>query len=118
VQALTSGDLRIDVTESGGALICTWTGKSNDRTPQTVLGPWFESLLAEAGQSRVEMHFEKLEHFNSSTITALIRFIQSARGKAVRIAFVYDPNLKWQRLSFDALRVFEKGDKAFELVTV
>jgi hypothetical protein len=118
VQALTSGDLHIDVAETGGSLVCTWTGKSNDRSPQIALGPWFEGLLADAGPrgAKVEMHFEKLEHFNSSTITALIRFIQSARGKSVKIAFVYDPNLKWQRLSFDALRVFEKGDKAFELV--
>jgi hypothetical protein len=123
VDALASGDLRIDVAEtssSGGALVCTWTGKSNDRSPQQTLGPWFETLLAAAAaaQAKVEMHFEKLDHFNSSTITALIRLIQTARGKGVKLAFVYDPNLKWQRLSFDALRVFEKGDRAFELVSV
>jgi len=121
VDALESGDLRIDVTASPAALVCTWTGKSNDRNPQQALGPWFEKLLADAGgrspAAKVEMHFEKLEHFNSSTISALIRLIQSARGKGVKLAFVYDPNLKWQRLSFDALRVFEKGDRAFELVS-
>ncbi len=121
VDALASGDLRIEVAEPAGALVCTWTGKSNDRSPQAVLGPWFEGLLAAAAgrtpPPKIEMHFEKLDHFNSSTITALIRLIQSARGKGVKLAFVYDPNLKWQRLSFDALRVFDKGDKAFELVS-
>ena len=119
MDALESGDLRIDVTTSGTALVCTWTGKSNDRNPQQALGPWFEKLLADAGgkSAKVEMHFEKLEHFNSSTISALIRLIQAARGKGVKLAFVYDPNLKWQRLSFDALRVFDKGDRAFELVS-
>ena len=119
VDALASGDLRIDVAEGAGALVCTWTGKSNDRSPQQTLGPWFEALLAAAGSksAKVEMHFEKLDHFNSSTITALIRLIQTARGKGVKLAFVYDPNLKWQRLSFDALRVFDKGDRAFELVS-
>ena len=118
MDALASGDLRIDVAEGAGALVCTWTGKSNDRSPQQTLGPWFETLLAAAGSksAKVEMHFEKLDHFNSSTITALIRLIQTARGKGVKLAFVYDPNLKWQRLSFDALRVFDKGDRGFELV--
>jgi hypothetical protein len=28
---------------------------------------------------------------------------------------VYDQSLKWQRLSFDALRVFEKNDDLFHL---
>ena len=119
VDALVSGDLRIDVADQGGAVVCTWTGKSNDRSPQQVLGPWFETLLAgkPARPSKIEMHFEQLDHFNSSTITALIRLIQTARAKGVKLAFVYDPNLKWQRLSFDALRVFDKGDHAFELVS-
>jgi hypothetical protein len=124
VHALTSGDLHIDVDVpvaggGGGTIVCRWTGKSNDRSPQQALAPWFEALLGDAGAraAKVEMHFEKLEHFNSSTITALIRFIQTARTRGVKLAFVYDPNLKWQRLSFDALRVFDKGDHAFELVT-
>ncbi len=62
----------------------------------------------------VEMHFEKLEHFNSSTIAAIIRFIQDARTKGVRLVIVYNQALKWQKLSFDALRVFAK-DSLLEL---
>ena len=119
MQGLDSGDLSIQVSEQPTSYVCTWAGKSNDRNPQAALGPWFDGLLAAAvarGAS-VTMHFDKLEHFNSSTITALIRLIQSARTKGVKLAFVYDQNLKWQRLSFDALRVFEKADRAFELVT-
>ena len=30
-------------------------------------------------------------------------------------SMVYDQSLKWQRLSFDALRVFEKNDDLFHL---
>jgi len=119
VQGLDSGDLSIQVSEQPNALVCAWTGKSNDRNPQAALGPWFDGLLAAAAAkgASVTMHFDKLDHFNSSTITALIRLIQGARGKGVKLTFVYDQNLKWQRLSFDALRVFEKADRAFELVT-
>jgi hypothetical protein len=97
--------------------VCSWKGKSNDRHPTKLLAPFFDELLATTAASgqAVEMHFEGLEHFNSSTITALIKLIQSARAKGVRVTFVYDQELKWQRLSFDALRVFEKGDGLFEL---
>ncbi len=116
---LSAADLTIDVgqAEAGQPLRVTWLGKSADRSPATILAPWFEKLLAEAkaGATVVEMHFERLEHFNSSTITALIRLIQNARNAGVRLVMVYDQNLKWQRLSFDALRVFEKGDDLFQL---
>lgn len=119
MDSLASGNLTIEVSGGADAVVCTWKGKSNDRHPAQVLAPWFEELLADAAGRAlpVEMHFEGLEHFNSSTITALIRFIQTARNRGVRLVFVYDQNLKWQRLSFDALRVFDKGDRAFELRT-
>ena len=82
-----------------------------------MLGPFFAEALDRAaeGGAAVEMRFHALEHFNSSTITALIRLIQNARNAGVRLVMVYDQNLKWQRLSFDALRVFEKGDDLFQL---
>jgi hypothetical protein len=64
------------------------------------------------------MHFERIEHFNSSTITALIRLIQTARKAGVKLVMVYDQNLKWQRLSFDALRVFDKNNELFQLRSV
>ena len=54
----------------------------------------------------IEMHFEKLDHFNSSTIAAVIRFIQDARQRGVKLIIVYNQALKWQKLSFDAMRVF------------
>jgi hypothetical protein len=115
---LQSGDLTIEVAETPDAVVrCTWKGKSNERNPPEVLKPWFEKLLADVGgkQGTIEMHFEKIEHFNSSTITALIRLIQSCRKSNIKLVMVYDQTLKWQRLSFDALRVFEKNDDLFHL---
>lgn len=118
MEKLVCGDLTIDVTaDAPDAVRCTWRGKSNERNPPAVLAPWFDSLLGEATSAQVpiEMHFEHLEHFNSSTITAIIRLIQNARKSGVRLVMIYDQNLKWQRLSFDALRVFEKNDNLFQL---
>ena len=118
MENLQSGDLTIEVTEAADACYrCTWKGKSTERNPPEVLRPWFEKLLAEATAKKgmVEMHFEKIEHFNSSTITALIKLIQTCRKSGLRLVMVYDQTLKWQRLSFDALRVFEKNDDLFSL---
>jgi len=114
---LKSGDLTIEVTVDDGAYRCVWRGKSNERNPPEILRPWFDALLAEvtAQHAAIAMHFEKIEHFNSSTITALIKLIQTCRKASVKLVIVYDQSLKWQRLSFDALRVFEKNDDLFRL---
>jgi hypothetical protein len=115
---LTFGDLTIEVAEAPDAVLrCVWKGKSNERNPPEILRPWFEKLLATVAESKgsIEMHFEKIEHFNSSTITALIKLIQVCRKSSVKLVMVYDQTLKWQRLSFDALRVFEKNDDLFHL---
>jgi hypothetical protein len=118
MENLTSGDLTIEVAVTpDGVHACTWRGKSNERNPPEILKPWFEKLLAAVTERNglIEMHFEKIDHFNSSTITALIKLIQTCRKSNVKLAMVYDQSLKWQRLSFDALRVFEKNDDLFQL---
>lgn len=115
---LRVGDLVIEAKDEGDNVVVVWTGKSNDRSPHRVLAPYFEVLLArmtEAGTRGLEMHFERLAHFNSSTITYLVQLIGEARSKQIRLAFVYDANATTQRLSFEALRVFAKNDDLFEL---
>jgi hypothetical protein len=114
---LHSGELAIVVTEAGGVLACTWTGTSNEPNSSHVLRPWFDKLLAEASDKKasIEMHFEKLEHFNSSTITALIRLVQACRKSTIKLVMVYDQSVTWQRFSFDALRVFDKNDGLFRV---
>jgi len=114
MENLVAGELSIEASEAPppGALVLHWKGKSDDRYPAKILAPYFAEVLARAEDRRapVEMHFEKLDHFNSSTIAALIRFIQEARQHAVKLVIVYNQSLKWQKLSFDALRVFAKDD--------
>ncbi|MFL5318892.1 MAG: hypothetical protein ACJ790_04490 [Myxococcaceae bacterium] len=109
-------DLRITESSSAPGLIrLDWMGKSNARDPQKLLSPFFERVLNRAVlESRlVELHFEKLEYFNSSTMAALIQLINAAQEKKIRLDLVYDQKLRWQTLSFDALkraiRPFESG---------
>jgi hypothetical protein len=117
VDNLVAGDLRIDVVEGKGLLRCDWRGRSVEREADLTLRPFFDRLLARAQElgGPLEMHFEELDYFNSSTIGALISFIQKARRQKVHLRMVYAGNIKWQTLSFDALRMFEKGDQLFEL---
>ena len=117
VEGLVAGDLRIDVDRRGDVLRCDWRGRSVDRDADATLRPFFDKLLARAQalSASVEMHFEELEYFNSSTIGTLITFIQRSRRQKVMLRIVYAGDIKWQTLSFDALRMFEKGDLLFEL---
>jgi hypothetical protein len=116
-----AGDLRIDVVQTAqGGLMLVWRGKSNDRQPARILRPFFDEVdaLAQSQNLAVTMHFEALEHFNSSTITALIQIMQSMRQKGVKLTVFYNGELKWQKLSFEALRIFEKQDGLLKFQTV
>jgi hypothetical protein len=95
-------------------------GKSADRQPGRVLAPYFSMVLDKAAERRVpvEQHFEKLEYFNSSTLTAIIQLIQEARAREVKLVIRFDQGQKWQKLNFDALRVFMKGDDLLQLQPV
>ena len=121
MQSLIVGDLRIealqDDTSPSVPVRLLWKGKSNNRHPGEALAPYFRSVLADVATKRVplELHFEKLEHFNSSTITSIIQLIQESRARAVKLILVYDQALKWQKLSFDALRVFAKDNDLLQL---
>jgi len=121
IEGLDCGDLRIRAQMDGTptSLRLAWRGKSTDRHPEKVLAPFFTLALAFAAMQKVpmELHFEELEHFNSSTITSLIQLIQDARSKGVKLRYVYNQGLRWQKLSFDAMRVFAKDD-ALELRSI
>lgn len=123
ISELETADLAIsaDVRTDAKQIVCEWRGRSDDRSPDKILDPWFDALLAVAmeRQFSVRMHFEVLEHFNSSTIGAIVQFIHRARGHDVPLTLVYSHDQRWQRISFHALRVFVKdgGPIALEAVT-
>lgn len=111
--SLLADDLTIEVgLAQPGVILLDWRGKSNARQPGTILAPFLADVAKHAVTTKrsIEMRFEHLEHFNSSTITSLIQLIQDLRNKGVKLTIVFEQGLKWQRLSFDALRIFEKPD--------
>lgn len=100
------------VDEAASVVTCIWRGKSTLRYPGRILEPWFEKLLnvSSSEQLAVRMRFDELVHFNSSTIGAIVQFIHRARSHGVHLALVYSNDQRWQRISFQALRVFVKKD--------
>jgi len=117
MDVFVGGDLRIEAVDAppDGPTVLRWLGKSGERYPSKRLDPYFKGLLGASAARGVTMRFEKLDYMNSATVTALIQLIAAAREAKVKLAFVYDPNKKWQKLSFEALRVFEKPDDLFRL---
>lgn len=104
-QELSFGELHV-VMEDGDpeVLVVELTGRSNMRSPGDFLRPWFDGLIARAtGTRRIEIHFEKLEHFNSSTIAVLVQVMNDAAQAKVRLVLFYDGSLKWQQMSFEAI---------------
>ena len=89
-----------------------FTGRSTSRHPALILGPMWSQVLSVAkdGGHLIELDFTKLEHFNSSTISTLVQFMNEAHDARVKLVLRYDAALKWQALSFEAL---QRGISAF-----
>jgi hypothetical protein len=119
MQSLRSGSLHIAVAEDSPpeCVRLSWLGKSNDRHPERFLEPYFAEIVGEAARRHVgiEMHFEHLSHFNSSTIGFLVQLIQETQRRGVKLTLVFNETLSWQRVSFDALRVLVKDDAMLSL---
>ena len=83
-----------------------FSGRSTSRHPALIMGPMWSQVLevAKQGGRCIELDFVKVEHFNSSTISALVQFINEARAAKVQLIIRYDASLKWQVLSFEALQ--------------
>jgi hypothetical protein len=120
-KSLVLGELTIapQQTAVGAPIELFWRGRSTDRHPSRAVVPYVAEILTAAKEqsASVRLHFETIEHMNSSTITAIIHIIQDARTRAIPLVISFDRTKMWQKLSFDALSVFVKDDKLFQLVS-
>jgi hypothetical protein len=116
--SLVAGGLDIEVRhENTRTLRLDWTGRCSHRTPSVVLRPYFEAVLQRAREHGcgIESHFERMEFFNSSTVTAIIHFIREARAQGTGLTITFDEGQRWQALSFDALKSLELPDGLLEI---
>lgn len=104
------GDLAVEVSPGPETVLLVWRGRSNDRAPVVVLAPLFDRALeqAERGSRGLELHFGELEELNSSTLTAILLLVRRLKGSEVTLTLTYDPRVKWQKLSFEPMRVLQR----------
>ena len=117
MHGLSLGDLNIDVQEFPGKLVQIWKGSSNSRDPSVGLRPFLELAVAEASTRKLtlELHFEDLGHFNSSTVATLLRFIEKCAQKAVKLVLYYNGSQRWQGHNFEAIALLNKNTNTIEV---
>ena len=121
MNCVVNGPLTIQRATAGLNVIrLDWFGRCDVRAPAAFLQPYLATILDEARESHasVEMHFEAILFLNSSTVGVLLQFLQSARQHRVPLRYSYEPQLRWQKLCFEALRVFEGADELVRVVPV
>ena len=94
-------------------------GKSNERNPSKFISPILSDVLhqSDSGNKEIVLDFTELEYMNSSTITPILKILDKAtREKNYRITIVYRQSLKWQDLSFSALKIFELKDNKIKII--
>ena len=94
-------------------------GKSNERNPSKFISPILSDVLhqSDSGNKEIVLDFNELEYMNSSTITPILKILDKAtREKNYRITIVYRQSLKWQDLSFSALKIFELKDNKIKII--
>jgi len=94
-------------------------GKSNERNPSKFISPILSDVLhqSDSGNKEIVLDFNELEYMNSSTITPILKILDKAtREKHYRITIVYRQSLKWQDLSFSALKIFELKDNKIKII--
>lgn len=114
MESLVGGNFTLRVDDGGGGPVrVAWLGHANERHPAVLLDPFF-ARLTEIGEKQgrsIELRFEDLEHFNSATIAVVVRFMRSCVERGVRLFMTFDPSKKWQKMTFDVLRRFERPDQ-------
>ena len=111
------GDLSIDVGGTPEGLELIWRGSSNSRNPGEALRAYFKVALAEAAtrRAKLDLHFENLIQFNSSTVSVLLHLVDEAAAAGVAMTFHYDGAQRWQAHNFESIALLKRDSKGFSV---
>ncbi len=114
------GDLSIEVGGTAEGLELIWRGSSNSRNPGEALRAYFKIALAEAStrRAKLDLHFEHLIQFNSSTVSVLLHLVDEAVVAGVSMSFFYDGGLRWQAHNFESIALLKRDAKGFSVKKV
>jgi hypothetical protein len=114
----TSKLLTLEKIEDEPSITIRFIGRSNERNPSKFIFPILSDALDESSVSNKEyiLDFMQLEYMNSSTITPILKILNKVKEERnYQITIVYKQSLKWQELSFSALKIFETRDKKIRI---
>jgi hypothetical protein len=117
IETYTSNLLTIEVEESQSEINIKFKGKSTERDPSGFISPVLLESMRNSKKFKkiIRMDFQDLEYMNSSTITPIIKILESANDTGNSISILYRKSKKWQELCFSALRIFETKDHRIEI---
>lgn len=117
IETYTGNLLKIEIEENDSTIGIRFLGKSTDREPGNFIYPILQDSLQNSLKynKKLVMDFISLEYMNSSTITPLIRILESAKNNTSSMSIFYKRSKKWQELCFSALKIFETSDKRIEI---
>lgn len=98
--------LKIEVKYGESEVLINWLGESKEREPTKFLTPIFDAIYAHNQTKPLIMDFTHFEYMNSSTVTPIVKQLERAKRENRKLTIKYKKGLKWQELSFAALRVF------------
>lgn len=100
------GKLKLEVIFDSHVTLIKWLGESKEREPIKFINPLFDKIYTKDNQNPLILDFTNLEYMNSSTVTPIVKQIERARKQGRKLEIRYKKGVKWQELSFSALKVF------------
>jgi hypothetical protein len=110
IKSYQENRLKIDINYGESKIIVKWLGESKDREPTKFITPIFDAIYTKNQTLPLVMDFTEFEYMNSSTVTPIVKQLERARKEKRKITVQYKKGLKWQELSFAALKVFNIVD--------
>jgi hypothetical protein len=119
VKDLVVDDLRIDMTVTPDTLRLDWQGSSRVQSPRELL-PFLDQVAHDvlARKASIDLHFEQVAYFNSTTMVAIIRFLNDICNRSIGVRISYDPQSRLQRVFAETLQMFDRKDGLFLLQPV
>ena len=122
IENLTKDSYHIEITinEPDKEFILNWYGKVTDRSPDTVLTPYFNSIIeaSDSMKHSVILNFTKMDYLNSSTINCIIMLIRKLSAKNVKSKLIYSRSINWQALAFSTFEAFLDKRMLFQISSV
>jgi hypothetical protein len=95
--------LEFNYAEEQDRITMIWKGKSVMRDPRKSLTEYLDHMLEQVKKKKFVIDFRKLEYMNSGTVQPIVWLLKKLNDRNIATMVIYDKNINWQSLSFQAL---------------